>query len=249
MARYVEYTPDVFSQTDRGVNVWWFPTTFSQSQLGDRVIGSNACTLIAVLLGGRVTEFNIVIWGYQDQPLSRMLVTSLAEAIIEGNEIHESLMAEGTVNSMDLTVPEALRAVQFKYSNLVEWGDRTAFVNEPLAETLIENLLPVIIDFEHAPPERKRPNTDLFAILVCDGRSVLFVYQPSTAKVTVIDSHAHSSCMSGAVIAQARFGDLEQLCNWFFAMLTQSFERGARVQPYELAFLYIRDDAINPSPS
>lgn len=42
MAKYVQYTPDVFCQSDGpGVSVWWFPTTFSQSQLGDRIIGKN----------------------------------------------------------------------------------------------------------------------------------------------------------------------------------------------------------------
>lgn len=85
--------------------------------------GSNACTLIAVLLAGRINEFKILIWGYPDQPLSRMLVSSLAESIIEGNEIHESVMQEGTIHSMDLTVPEALRATHLKYPNLVEWGE------------------------------------------------------------------------------------------------------------------------------
>lgn len=85
--------------------------------------GSNACTLIAVLLAGKINEFKITIWGYQDQPLSRMLVTSLAESIVDGNEIHEKLMHEGTVLNMDLTVPEALRATKQKYPNLVEWGD------------------------------------------------------------------------------------------------------------------------------
>lgn len=87
------------------------------------ISGSNACTLIAVLLSGKIHEFKIVIWGYPDQPLSRMLVSSLAESIVDGNEIHESLMQQGTVHSMDLTVPEALRATKFKYPNLVEWGD------------------------------------------------------------------------------------------------------------------------------
>lgn len=112
---------------------------------------------------------------------------------------------------------------------------------EPLGETLTKNLLPVIVEFEHNPPERKVANTNLYAVLVADGRSVLFVYQPETGKVTLIDSHAHTRCMAGGVIAQSRFGDLEQLCNWFCAMLTQAFERGSRVHPYEIAFLYFRE--------
>lgn len=114
---------------------------------------------------------------------------------------------------------------------------------EPLAETLVDNLIPVIIEFEHNPPDRKRPNTDLYAVLVADGRSVLFIYQPETAKVTIIDSHAHTRCMAGAVVAQARFGDWDKLSSWFCSMLTQAFERGAFVHPYELAFLYVRDQS------
>ncbi len=40
MAKYVQYTPEVFPiQDGGGVHVWWFPSQFSQSQLGDRVIG------------------------------------------------------------------------------------------------------------------------------------------------------------------------------------------------------------------
>jgi hypothetical protein len=68
-------------------------------------------------------EFKIPIWGYFDQPLSRMLVTSIAEAIVEGNEIHEALMIRGDLCDMDLTVPEALNAVRFKYQRLTEWLD------------------------------------------------------------------------------------------------------------------------------
>jgi hypothetical protein len=41
MAKYVEYTPTVFAVSERGINVWWFPEEFSQSRLGDRVIGQN----------------------------------------------------------------------------------------------------------------------------------------------------------------------------------------------------------------
>lgn len=119
---------------------------------------------------------------------------------------------------------------------------------EPLGDSLTENLLPVIIDFEHNPPEGKRPNTDLYAVLVADGRTVLFVCQPETGKVTMIDSHAHTRCLAGAVIAQARIGDLDQLCIWFCAMLTQAFERGSRVHPYEIAFLYVKDQLV-PSES
>lgn len=83
-------------------------------------------------MAGRLDEFNIPIWGYYDQPISRMLVTSIAEAIVEGNEIHESLMLRGELYDMDLTVPEALNAVRFKYPRLTEWLDVRKLTNNSI---------------------------------------------------------------------------------------------------------------------
>jgi len=56
-----------------------------------------------------------------------------------------------------------------------------------------------------------------------------------------VDSHAHLQCQAGAVVAQARFSDLDGLCNWFIAMCTQAFEIGTGSGPYELACLYVRE--------
>lgn len=93
------------------------------SNLFLRLIGSNACSLIAVLIAGRIDDFNLQIWGYLDQPLTRLLVTSIAEAIIEGNELHETLSKNDMLASLNLTVVEALHAVNHKYPFLVEWID------------------------------------------------------------------------------------------------------------------------------
>lgn len=41
MARYIDYAPQVYAIQDvRGVSVWLFPPEFSQSRLGDRIIGN-----------------------------------------------------------------------------------------------------------------------------------------------------------------------------------------------------------------
>ena len=46
MALYVQYTPDVYPQSEGSVLFWLFPEEFSQSRLGDRELG----------------EFVLVIW-------------------------------------------------------------------------------------------------------------------------------------------------------------------------------------------
>jgi len=40
MASYINFTPDVFGiQHPHGIKVWQFPEEFSQSRLGDRLVG------------------------------------------------------------------------------------------------------------------------------------------------------------------------------------------------------------------
>ena len=187
MAKYVEHCPDIFPQQERGVNVWWLPEEFSQSRLGDREIGSNACSLIAVLLSGRIDEFQLQIWGLMDQPLTRLLVTSIAEAIIEGNEIHETLIKSNLLPSLNLTVVEALRAVNHKYPFLVEWVDQTTLVMEPMGDTLADTLEKPFNAWTRSPPQNRKINSDLYGVLVGDDKTVVFVYQPQLAKITVID--------------------------------------------------------------
>jgi hypothetical protein len=64
---------------------------------------------------------------------------------------------------------------------------------------------------------------------------------PNLLQISVVDSHNHMERNSGAVVAQARVGDLPQLCQWFCEMSLESFGRGNSISPYELAFLYSQD--------
>ena len=50
-----------------------------------------------------------------------MLVTSIAESIIEGNSLHEVLNQSGQLVELNLTVPEAINASAHKYPKLTEW--------------------------------------------------------------------------------------------------------------------------------
>jgi hypothetical protein len=241
MANYITYTPEVKADQEGGVHIWWFPEEFSQSRLGDRIIGSNACTLIAVLLAGRIDEFQIQIWGYFDQPLNRLLVTSIAEAIIEGNEIHETLRNSGQLVDLNLTVPEALEAVVAKYPLFTEWTEKTRVETRPMGDTLGDIIASTFIDWTVNPPADKKYGSDLFAVLVADTRSVLFIFQPRLGKITMVDSHSHGAVMAGAVVAQVQSEDVLKLCSWFCSMYKNCFGRGETISLYEVAFLYSQD--------
>ena len=52
-----------------------------------------------------------------------------------------------------------------------------------LGESFADTIEPPLFDWVHNPPHDKKPNSDLFVVLVADTRSVLFIYQPQLAKV------------------------------------------------------------------
>ncbi|CAG2065941.1 unnamed protein product, partial [Timema podura] len=77
--------PDLVVEKRGDVCIWWFPRDFSQSRLGDRTTGSNACTLIVLLISQKCYQGDIQILPREKEPISQRFVAALAESIIEGN--------------------------------------------------------------------------------------------------------------------------------------------------------------------
>jgi len=246
MAFYVQYTPDVHPLQDGEVMYWLFPEEFSQSRLGDRELGSNACTIIAVLTAAKLQVFRVPIWGLPEQPLSRLLVATIAEAIIEGNDIYTNLALTGQLADPNLDVMEALLPVRQKYPFFSEWPlmallGKENIIREPLGLTLGQNLSEIIMNWLYNPPADKQSDADLFITLVANTRTTLFVYQQQVAKVALIDSHSHPTIGAGALLAQTRVNDVEGLCNWFTEMSLHCFGAGPDIMEYELSCLYMQD--------
>uniref|UniRef100_T1J4V4 Uncharacterized protein n=1 Tax=Strigamia maritima TaxID=126957 RepID=T1J4V4_STRMM len=239
-ASYVNYVPNLKCSLEGGVKVWWFPADFCQSRLGDRLIGgtgSNACTIITLLMAHKIHSLGIQIWGHEDQPLNRQLMSAFAESIIDGNDIHERLMASGPMRNPNLTLPEAMEACRGRFVNLVEW-DSTVY-HSKMRTTLFDNLHRGIMRWElqGMPPT---PGCDLYIVLIADQRSVLLVFQRALNRVTLIDSHSH--LQHGAVVAQAGVSQLKELCLWYDDMCWRFYE--SRPCCYELSYLYFQSPAF-----
>lgn len=242
-ASYVNYVPTLKCHLEGGIKVWWFPADFCQSRLGDRLIGkpggtgSNACTIITLLMAHKIHSHGIQIWGHEDQPLNRQLISAFAESIIDGNEIHERLMASGPLRNPNLTLPEAMDSCRGRFNNLVEW-DSTVY-HSKMRATLFENLHRGIMRWElqGMPPT---PGCDLYIVLIADQRSVLIVFQRALNRVSLVDSHSH--LQHGAVVAQAGISQLKELCLWYDDMCWRFYE--SRPSCYELSYLYFQSPAF-----
>ncbi|XP_067014160.1 uncharacterized protein [Anabrus simplex] len=224
--------PEIECERWGDVSIWWFPRDFSQSRYGDRNTGSNACTLIALLVAQRCNQNNIKIWTKEDFTLNKSIITALAESILEGNEIHERLLREGVLQHVNMTVPEAIEAAGSKMKIVTEWKSLVYLMD--LGESLYEQLNETIAEWNRNPPMRR--SSDLYVILIADNRTVLLVFQKELDTVTLIDSHQHLS--HGAVLAQVSNNKLQNLCKWYHSMLLNCY--GVRPVCYELSFLYFK---------
>ncbi|GAB6020185.1 hypothetical protein CHUAL_002905 [Chamberlinius hualienensis] len=247
--RLIKYIPHIKGHMEfDNVKVWWFPQDFCQSRLGDRVIGSNACTLIDVLLVHRINFNQITIDGHLEGPLSHILISALAESIIDGNEIYETLQKMGELKHPYLTLPEALRYYKWvkdewqlddPHSNTkptVEIKELCNFVetNSTIREKLFDTCHRGIMNWEVQHSSSLETTSNLFIVIIAAERSLLMVYQRHRRQITLIDSHSHQG--HGAVVSQTNILDLNLLCNWFDNMCKTWY--GCCPTSFEVSFLH-----------
>lgn len=89
--------------------------------------GSNACTIIVLLMANNIKKSNIRVQCLFRSPTKEHLVKLFSNAILEGNTIHRNLFEAGLLRSMNLTVPEAMEGGQSSLGTLTEWVETKYF--------------------------------------------------------------------------------------------------------------------------
>lgn len=246
----------VLEQHDH-VNVWWFPREFCQSRFGEyRNSGTNSCTLISLLLADKISKEHVL---YQtSHNLPRRAVELFGDAMNEGNGVYSRLF-EHPVGSVDATrkrktpnlnIPEAISALDSQNNirfHLQEWF-YTHLTANPSKETYIQSVSSRISQvmrlgvqlFKQADSNRTARN--LFAALIADSRTTVFVFEFPSKLVSFFDSHQHGR-EAGAVVAQCALDHLEELGHWFIRMLGEIYN--SRPSVYEISFLTTAADAPN----
>jgi hypothetical protein len=84
--------------------IWIFPFSVSQSTINGRV-GSNACTLISLLLAKAYLMNEAALQLDKDQPLSGQWNTIMVSCILGGNSVYDSCISNGRFLSVLEAVP------------------------------------------------------------------------------------------------------------------------------------------------
>ncbi|XP_043284047.1 uncharacterized protein [Venturia canescens] len=224
------FPASVRDSRENQVDVYWYQQDFAQSRYPPGQCVSEACTLICLLVAQRICQTGLILWNVNNCSKLNIII---AEAILEGNRTHAWIVRNGLIPHPYLNTNEALQFGGKRLKTLTEWKFRV--YRESIEKALCKN----IESFLHEWYQKPKAET-LFMLLITCGRTVLFIFQEQTYKVTLFDSHGHSTPRNGdqgLVIAQTTMEKLQYLCDWYIeAVLYNCFN--VQAHQYELAFLH-----------
>ena len=167
----------------RTTNCWVFPANISQSTIDGRN-GSNACTVITMILGSVIQHLDLPF--PCAGPLSQLWCSLIEKSIRLGNKIYDDTN-QGRRNLTPLEASFALRSIT------------NVHVDEPLAVRLSDPHKPTQLAYQI---ERMLVKKKSAAAFVQGDRSFLIMTEEN-GYVLAVDTHTHMNGTRGAVIVSS----------------------------------------------
>lgn len=203
---------------------WHFPRHVSQSYYGGRN-GSNACTIIALIIGRLFSRSDIFMppFGYLPETWINLYITS----IVEGNALYDKILKDFGV--LDLSIEEAVENFGPKLN--------IKCIHSPLPVTFESEIETVRVSFQL----RRFAN-------LCKKQVVVFIHRFRTGSFliypdgSVIFSDSHAYGDEGALLVWAPRQDIEMLTEFLKHVLGTNENRLATLTAvdYESRFRILR---------
>lgn len=183
------------------VTFWELPAFLSQSTIGGRQ-GSNACTVISLLLAKTYIANKPLLQVNSSHPLSQSWLVAFVSCMLGGNKVYDTFISSHNLNPVYLGVVQAIPLVRSSLGNISYEEELTVcFVKEPCAAE--ESALSYQLS-------RRLGNANA-AFTIISGMTITFVLD-STDDIVVMDSHIHPP--NGALLAKCKHSDIEGLLKW-----------------------------------
>lgn len=197
-------TLQVLPSTAAMVTSWELPVFLSQSTIGGRN-GSNACTVISLLLAKTYVTNKQLLQINNSQPLSQNWIVAFISCMLGGNQAYDTFISSH--NPIYLGVVEAIPLIRNSLGSLNYEEELTVcFTKEACAAD--ESALSYQLS-------RRLGNANA-AFTIINGMTITFVAD-SNGSVLVLDSHLHLP--NGALLAKCKRDDIEGLLHWLKAKL------------------------------
>ena len=180
--------------------IWNFPFCVSQSTINGRM-GSNACTLISLLLAKAYLMNEATLQLDKDQPLSGQWNTVIVSCILGRNSVYDSCISHGRF----LSVLEAVPFVACSIGEVSLNEELTVcFAREDHAsqESALSSQITSYFEF----------NDHAAALVIVNGKTITFVKQENA--IILLDTHANFEHNNGAMVAMVPKETLEDLLLW-----------------------------------
>ena len=185
------------SSTTQSVTFWELPAFLSQSTIGG-CQGSNACTVISLLLAKTYLTNKSFLQLKNHQPLTPSWILAFMSCMMGGNQAYDSFMQSPSY----LGVVEAIPLVRSSLGSLSYEEELTVcFFKEPNSNE--ESALSFHLS-------RWITNTNA-AFTIINGLTISFV---SDANDNIILMYSHLHLPKGTFLAQSQRSDIEELLNW-----------------------------------
>ncbi|XP_078364800.1 uncharacterized protein LOC144649212 [Oculina patagonica] len=185
------------------VTFWELPFFLSQSTIGGRQ-GSNACTVISLLMAKTYLTNKSLLQLNNDQPLSPSWILAFMSCMMGGNQVYDRTMQSPSY----LGVVEAIPLVRSSLGRVNYEEELTVcFVQEPNSRE--ESVLSFHLS--------RRLNNTNAAFTIISGLTITFV-SDADGNIILMDSHLHHP--KGALIAKTRRSDIEVLLKWLKVKLS-----------------------------
>ncbi|XP_028394444.1 uncharacterized protein LOC114518637 [Dendronephthya gigantea] len=160
--------------------------SFCQSNIGNQLLGSNACTIIAVLVS--INFLSGTAWFSQHTIVSTLDSTFLGychQLFIEGNQLYESLEEE----QVNYCAPEIIQHPQLGFKDIAERGDEYHFDN--FADFLLQLQL------------LSSSKVKIALVLIFNPDKAMTLLINELGQSMLVERHSHLD--TGAIIATTNF--------------------------------------------
>ena len=188
--------------------VWSFPFGVSQSTINGRM-GSNAGTLIALLLAKAYLVNKNLLQLNPEQPLSGHWNTVMVSCILGGNNVYDSCIPHGQF----LGILEAIPFITCSIGEVDLNEELTVCFtkdNDAADSSALSHHLSSYFD--------TRNNSAAFVII--NGKTIKFLQQENA--IIVLDTHADYEHNGGATVSIAPMHKIENLLAWMKARISQT---------------------------
>lgn len=188
--------PTIPSQHHGNVTFWMFPPNLSQSTILRRQVGSNACTVIAILTGATYAANASTLTLPHTGNLPSTWFLLLVQSMVNGNEIYDKA-AQQTPRMYG--VREAATLVQQRTRITSVSQEHQCDFQAPLSSARLSNFITKL-------------DNNSAAVNIVALRTT--VYLKSNSDFIFFDSHMHENGLQGAVLGKVNHDHIDDLLLW-----------------------------------